>query len=580
MPLSIAQINFFLASLAKSKYLHEARLLSPLENSLLQDRNVVAAIAGKLVIEKNTVELYVGVREDFPRSLPVIFLQPPDAFGFIPHVEESGYICYSQTEGLLLNFADPVGILWDAIERAISTIQSGIDGENCWDFMNELPWYWKRVSTKILRGFFSVDDVLRKVFVYRDRSGDRFIADSLQTIQAYFNGKTRGLNALNCRGALYIPLEETLILPPTSKQLWNSATIRELMKHLSPQNRQRYISLQNKRRKFEDFIILGLPRPSGGRTLAALDSTIINRSPSNPIVKMSDSPQPIAIKRYDPGYLLPRGGGKLDLANFKVILIGCGSIGGHVACNLVQSGIRQLTLVDPDCLTRENTYRHYLGMSAEGEPKVTALKNELERKFPYLSIASYPTLIEEAIRQNSVNLDTFDLIMVAIGDDTAQLYLNQLLHKEYQHPIAVFTWVEPHSIGGHSLLTRPKQSGCFQCLFTDPFDPDTPLYNRAAFAAYGQFFGQDDLGCGSSYTPFGVLDVQKTAEQAVRLGLDALLQQEKQSSLLSWKGRSEAFIAAGFQLSPRYQQQIEEQLRAKKYEHINPNCLVCGTKHE
>ncbi|WP_204103269.1 MULTISPECIES: ThiF family adenylyltransferase [Spirulina sp. CCY15215] len=579
MLLSIAQINFFLASLAQKQYLREAYSLSPLGNSLLQDRNVVAAIAGNITIAEKIVQLCVGVREDFPRSLPLVFLQPPDAFGFIPHVEESGYICYAQTEGLLLNSADPVGILYDAIDKAIAVIQSGIDGENRWDFMDELPWYWERVNTKTLPGFFSVDNMLRKVFVYSDRGGDRFVADSIQTIQAYFNGKKQGLNALNCRGALYIPLEKkTFILPPTSKQLWNSATISELIKNLSLQNRQKYIRLLNKRRQFKDFIILGLPRPSGGRTLAALDSTTINRSPSNQSAKMSGLPQPISIKRYDPGYLLPRGGGKLDLVNFRVLLIGCGSIGGYVALGLVQSGIRQLTLVDSDRLTRENTYRHCLGMSAEGEPKVTALKNELERKYPYISIASYQTLIEKAIRQNSVNLDAFDLIIVAIGDDTAQLYLNQLLHKECQHAIAVFTWVEPYGIGGHSLLTRPKQLGCFQCLFTDASNPDTPLHNRAAFAAYGHF-GKDDLGCGSSYHPFGGLDAQKTAEKAVRLGLDALLQQEKQSSILSWKGRAEAFTAAGLQLSPRYQQ-TEEQLREKKYEHIKSHCLVCGAKQE
>lgn len=143
--------------------------------------------------------------------------------------------------------------------------------------------------------------------------------------------------------------------------------------------------------------------------------------------------------------------------------------------------------------------------------------------------------------------------------------------------MAVFAWVEPYGIGGHALLTRPGQSGCLQCLFTGASDPDTPLYNRSAFAAYGQSFGKDDLGCGSFYTPFRGLDAQKTAEQALRLALDGLLKHEKQSPVVSWKGRPEAFTAAGFQLSPRYQQ-TEDQLHENQYAYINPACPVCGAK--
>lgn len=573
--LPIAQINFILASLAQNQYLHEACLLSPVEHSFLQNWVVVAAIAGNVTIADTTVQLCVGVRESFPRSLPVIFLHPPDAFGMIPHLDGDGYICYAQTEGLLLNAADPVGILHDALDRAIAVVQSGISGENHLDFMDELPLYWERISKKRLLGFFSVDDVLRKVFVYTGSNGDQFAADSIETVQAYFNGKKQGLNVLNRRGALYIPLSEgVFVTPPNLEEIWTSGMIHQLIQaNLSWENRQRFARLVRKR-KFREFMILGLPRPSGGKTLVGLNFAA-HLGQSIKADKVSDSPQPIAIHRYDTGYLLPRGGGQPDLENCKVIVIGCGSVGGYIAVGLAQAGIRHLALVDPDILTRENIFRHVLGMSAEEQPKVTALQNELERKYPYLSIASHQTSIEKAILQESVNLCNFDLVVVAIGDPTVEQYLNQLLHKECQQPIAVFAWIEPYGIGGHALLTRPRQPGCLQCLFTEASDPDTPLYNRSAFAAYGQSFGKDDLGCGSLYTPFGGLDAQKTAEQAVRLALDGLLQHERQSPLVSWKGRSEAFTAAGFQLSPRYQQ-TEDQLHENQYGYINPVCPVCG----
>lgn len=578
MLLPVAQINFILASLAQNGYLHEACLLSPAEHSFLKNRDIVAAIAGNITIADKTVQLCVGVRENFPRSLPVIFLRPPNAFGLIPHLDDDGYICYIQTEGLLLNTADPVGILYDAIERAIAVVQSGINGRNHRDFMDELPLYWERDSMETLPGFFSVDDVLRKVFVYSDNKGNQFVTDSIEIVQAYFNGRKQGMNALNRRGALYIPLNEgVFVMPPHPQRRWTSAIIQQLIQaNLSWENRQRFARLIRKR-KFKEFMVLGLPRPSGGRTLAGLDFAHVHRGSSSRDDKVPDSPHEIAIHRYDSGYLLPRGGGQPDLGNFKAILVGCGSVGGYIAVGLVQSGIRHLTLVDADRLTRENTFRHVLGMSAEGQHKVTALQHELELKYPYLSLTTHQTSIEEAIRSDLVNPSAFDLVIIAIGDPTAELYLNQLLHKEYQRSMAVFTWVEPYSIGGHALLTRLGQPGCLQCLFAEASDPDTPLHNRSSFAAYGQFFGKNDLGCDSLYTPFGGLDAQKTAEQAVRLALDGLLNHEKQSPILSWKGRSEAFTDAGFKLSPRYQQ-TEDQLRENRYCYINPSCPVCRIK--
>jgi hypothetical protein len=577
MLVPIDQLNFILSSLAQSTYLQQARLLSPDDHQFLKKRNVIAAIAGAIIITGKTVQLCVGVRETFPRSLPVIFLSPPDAFGMIPHLDGDGYVCYAQTEGLLLNAADPVGILYDSTERAISVIQAGATGENRLDFMDELPLYWERVSTKTLPGFWSVDNVLREVFVYSSNSSYKFIADSIETVEAYFNGSIRGLNALTRRAALYIPLKEGAFAIPPNPEMWTAAMIQQLVeKNLSWENQKRFAKLR-KKWKSKKLVILGLPRPKGGMALAGLDFANVHQG--NPVAYGGEqtSPTPIAIHRYDSDYLLPRGGGRQSLHNVRAVVIGCGSVGGYVVFGLVQAGIRNLALVDPDSLQRENTYRHVLGMSAENQPKVAALQDELERKYPYLSITAHQLSIEEALRGKLVKLCEFDLIVVAVGDPTLELYLNQVLHKECQRPTTVFAWVEPYGIGGHALLTRSGQPGCIHCLFTDAFDPDTPLYNRSAFAAFGQSFGKDDLGCDTLYTPFGGLDAQKTAEQAVRLAIDGVLLREQRSSLLSWKGYSEDFMAAGFQLSSRYTQ-TAHQLYENRYAYINAECPVCGTE--
>jgi molybdopterin-synthase adenylyltransferase len=233
-----------------------------------------------------------------------------------------------------------------------------------------------------------------------------------------------------------------------------------------------------------------------------------------------------------------------------------------------------LTLVDPDIMRPENTFRHTLGYSALGEPKVTALKAELERKYPYIAVTTHQKYIEEAIVDGLLQVSTFDLVIVAIGNPTVELYLNRVLHERPAGPTAVFAWLEPYGIGGHALLTRPGMPGCFQCLYTPALDLETPLHNRAAFAAYGQSFGKDDLGCGSLFTPYGALGAQRTAEYAVRLALDGLTGREPGSPLLSWKGPDDAFKAAGFQLSPRCLL-TADQLYERRYGYIDPLCRVC-----
>ncbi|MBE9257419.1 E2/UBC family protein [Dolichospermum sp. LEGE 00246] len=556
--------------------LHLARLLPEDELNNFKDRKIVWAIEGQVAIEGKNVTLCVGVDSNFFLSLPKVFLRPPNALGFIPHLEEDGYVCYLDSEGLLLNREDPTGILCDAIKKAVDVLQAGVSGRNQSDFMNEFGTYWRQISSKTMLTFLPADDVLRKIFVYTNNKKLELAADEISTVKAYFNTEGQGLDFLTRRTALYIPLkEDTFIIPPRPNHPWSTEEIKTIVrKNLSEDNR-RLLQHLGKKWKSEELVILGFPRPRGGITLVGLQFSGV--AGGHPLLsgRVQNLPVPINIQRCDPNYLLRRGGGQDEFSNFRVLVVGCGAVGGYVALALVQSGIKHLTLVDPDIFQLENTFRHVLGKKAEGQPKVTALKEEIESKYPYLSINTHQKYIQDAIREGLIDLSSFDLAIFATGNPTVELYANRLLHQLAEKPITVFTWLEPHGIGGHALLTRPGKPGCLQCLFTSATATDTPLQNKSAFAAYGQSFGKDDLGCGSLYTPYTALDAQKTSESAVRLALDALSEREQSNPILSWKGNDNNFVAAGFQVSPRHQLS-SDQLHASRYSYINSLCPVCG----
>ena len=71
---------------------------------------------------------------------------------------------------------------------------------------------------------------------------------------------------------------------------------------------------------------------------------------------------------------------KNPLAEKKILLLGCGSLGGYIANELVKSGIEHMMLVDPDTLHETNIFRHVLGLQYVNQYKSVALQKILTRQ--------------------------------------------------------------------------------------------------------------------------------------------------------------------------------------------------------
>ena len=143
--------------------------------------------------------------------------------------------------------------------------------------------------------------------------------------------------------------------------------------------------------------------------------------------------------------------------------------------------------------------------------------------------------------------------------------------------MVIFSWVEPLGIGGHALLIlNQDKTGCYECLYTlNPEDQLDVLKNRASFAAPKQFFGKRISCCGSTFTPYGSLDALQTAIITTRLCISALIGEEKNNPLISWKGDSTIFIQNGYKLSERYYM-LNQKLIDLRYQYKSAHCKVCG----
>jgi molybdopterin/thiamine biosynthesis adenylyltransferase len=348
--------------------------------------------------------------------------------------------------------------------------------------------------------------------------------------------------------------------------------VRRLLMSCSTENRERLARLIGDRVREREYLIVRLPRPSGGAALFGIQFDGVQAL--HPLANGGEAQRltPIVIERRDKRYLVQRGGGHMELADRRVLLIGCGAIGGHLAFELSRAGIEELMLVDHDVLGPANTYRHVLGKRYWGKKKADALKQEIRLQLPFSRALAVTETIETALASNVIQLNDYDLIICALGNPTSQLALNERVRSSEGGPPILFTWLDPYGIGGHTILTGMNgSSGCFECLYTEE------LHNRVAFAEPGQTFHRSLAGCDSLHTPYGSLDAAQTAHLAARLAIDMLIGREQQNRLRSWKGNQEAFTAAGFNVAHRYELSANE-LAQQETHFANPTCRICGER--
>lgn len=582
-------------------------------------RHVVVVAQGRAVVSGHEVTLQVGLTRNFPYSPPIVRLVDSQAWPRAPHVEEDETVCFSRNNGRVIDRHEPEGIVSHALKEACNTLRRGWETDSTEEFMAEFAAYWYETEPEdSLASYLTVDDRLRRVHLALDKvhrtsrpdrrtshtvawagqqaqrqqarmrasrrlrlglepvpkRGLRWVTDDADTPKAYTGSEVH----TGHRTALYVPLAASArVLPPAPGERWSAAEVHALVRaNLTPDNLRELDRLVGPC-VGELVVILGVPAPGTRLTLVGLRYHGLK---NHPLAERAfepgrhvPTPATVTVRRLDRPYVMGRGGGRPQVTSKRVLILGCGAIGGHLATMLASAGVGHLTLLDHDRLSWENTYRHVLGRAGLGRRKVEALTRDLQARMPYLDVRAVPLTLDQAVSAGEVRLNEYDLVIAATGEPSVDLDLNARLQNLGQVP-ALFTWLEPFGVGGHALLTGlPTGGGCFECLYSSDAD-DEPLHNRAALYAPGQDFDLDLVGCGSFYTPFADLDARRTAEIAARLALDVLQDRRTENLLVTWKGDAAEFREAGFITSPRYEVSGDELLAGAPY--AASTCPTCG----
>ena len=185
----------------------------------------------------------------------------------------------------------------------------------------------------------------------------------------------------------------------------------------------------------------------------------------------------------------------------RIVLVGCGTIGSHLAKFLVQSGAGYdagtLLLVDNQSLEPGNVGRHYLGTTSIGESKAGALKRDLMRQFPEASVLP-------ATNDAVSFLPSFggcDLVVDATGEEALSMSINHhfvVRRRDHERtPDVVHVRLFGNGAAAQALLVDGSDFACFKCLKLDhsgdwrfnPLKPGIFPAHTAAACGEAQYIG-------------------------------------------------------------------------------------------
>ena len=158
-------------------------------------------------------------------------------------------------------------------------------------------------------------------------------------------------------------------------------------------------------------------------------------------------------------------GGQEQIGSSRVLLVGVGALGSHLATWLVRAGVGHLWLVDRDVVELDNLQRQLLFTEADAEagvPKATAAAARLAQ---INSDCVLHPVTEDFDAEVFDQLDTsFDLILDGTDNFATRYLLNDLAAS---HGIP---WIYGGALGaeGTAMAILPGRTPCLRCLLPSP----------------------------------------------------------------------------------------------------------------
>jgi hypothetical protein len=493
--------------------------------------------------------------------LPTFFLGNLSQYGNLAHVLplekfDLGSVCVGDQDSVSVNFEQPKFAFQESLERHIVFLRK-IVLDAAWneeELLREFYANWLRICSESSVDFIcAASGDLEEIQILNPVSGRKWgfgskylgITQSASTLAEFSyiaqQGKSRSIGG----DGFVIPLDN-LKPAPTASELLGEWYLQTIKNNCIPSKFE-----QKKGKNF--WLIFNAQTPSG-RTWFGIK---LNRNgngkktlPKNEESLKNWEIYPIRVKIFNKDRVMPRSGADLSLENKSVLVVGCGSVGGEIVYKLGSSGVGNMVLCDPDNYSMDNLYRHVLSDYFIGCNKAAALSLELDGKFPWIKTKYQSKKLLDLRDKNYLN--SFDLIVIAIGSPTHERLFHDFLIKNRIKTPVVNTWLEGYGIGGHAVLDLQNANGCLRCAYVDLQTGARGLSSNLNFLESGQNLTVNHAGCGELFLPYNSISAAQTALIATNLAIGSLLGKITSSTKVSWKGDCSDVISHGFSVTHRY----------------------------
>jgi molybdopterin/thiamine biosynthesis adenylyltransferase len=486
------------------------------------------------------------------RQLPLLFLRDRSKYGSLAHIgwdnmniNDEGLICEGIAVNRHIDYANPHIVYKKALEQAVKIIIHDLSDteNNKQEILKEFTAHWRHATLsekyKVI-SFIEPGTLIEEIEVYNPISPSHrnfpfLIKGQAGHINKEYEYLRKLIKGSQSKGkAIYLPIDFSLLPPnPTTKLLdwW-----LDLVDKLSWKVKNQLKDIARRNRSHNFWVLGSVKLKEDYRGWFCIFFSNTNKQ-IPPLFNHSDIATWKAIaynvKIHSKEYIVPRGGSTLYKKENTLAVVGCGSVGAEIARQLASSGINNLLLVDPDELSIENIYRHFLGPEYIEGKKSIELALDLKKRYPYTNATVTPQKNLESCLVGDF-LSSVDGIIVATGSPTEERFFNEELFKLDNRPWVVYCWVEGHGVGGHAVYVHSSGKGCLNCLYRDS-DGNKSLESICNFLKSQQDIAIDIAGCGTHFLPYSFTDAIQTAILATRLSLLAIENKLPESCRISWK---------------------------------------------
>lgn len=489
---------------------------------------------GNILCNGDPVPIEIEISDlDFVRPPAIRVLHRPEALqGFQPHFGINDTLCYINDGSVYLDRYNPVGVVCSCLDKASQVLGEIASKSYIDDTHEEFASYWQGQrlfidSSPTYQGVLSS----AVVTTINDKSFLLISSDISRKIDEFSS------LGFSCEAVIkssgYIFKSEKA--PAVTGKNWPPQTLRQVIDWIQSYDEDLYKEIY--RHMGKEWIVSAIwpffiVRTPGGDVgfrfnVNKLIREKLGRTPSVLRKYLLGAGSGVSVERYvgrriDKGFIHSRNiVDEKNLRDKKILIIGCGTIGGYLSTYLARLGgglgsKGKLILCDSDTFSPSNIGRHVLGMYALLENKADAVKNEIKRELPHLNVESRP-----GDARNIKDLFNVDIVVDATGEEVFSMALNEIFTERRiagkKTPDVLHVWTREEGKYSQALFVDSLKTACYSCLYirqpSGEVDERYPTSSKVARKS-----GYKLVGC-EGYMPFPV----SASVQAAALGVDMLL---------------------------------------------------------